>query len=88
MYKCTFVRLVLIPVLSIALMMLIPKKYLMVKLAVLIAASAPVGSNVAIFAQLYHKDYTRAVKEVCMSTLLCIIIMPVIIGIAQFLLRL
>lgn len=85
-YKCTFVRLVLIPVLSIALMMLIPKKYLMVKLAVLIAASAPVGSNVAIFAQLYHKDYTRAVKEVCMSTLLCIIIMPVIIGIAQFLL--
>lgn len=50
------------------------------------AASAPVGSNVAIFAQLYHKDYTRAVKEVCMSTLLCIIIMPVIIGIAQFLL--
>lgn len=85
-YKCTFVRLVLIPVLSIALMMMIPKKYLMVKLAVLIAASAPVGSNVAIFAQLYHKDYTRAVKEVCMSTLLCIIIMPVIIGIAQFLL--
>lgn len=84
-YKCTFVRLVLIPVLSIALMM-IPKKYRMVKLAVLIAASAPVGSNVAIFAQLYHKDYTRAVKEVCMSTLLCIIIMPVIIGIAQFLL--
>lgn len=85
-YKCTFVRLVLIPVLSIALMMMIPKKYLMVKLAVLIATSAPVGSNVAIFAQLYHKDYTRAVKEVCMSTLLCIIIMPVIIGIAQFLL--
>lgn len=35
-YKCTFVRLVLIPVLSIALMMMIPKKYLMVKLAVLI----------------------------------------------------
>lgn len=85
-YKCTFVRLILIPALSIVLMMLIPKKYLMIKLAILIAASAPVGSNVAIFAQLYDKDYTRAVKEVCMSTLLCIIIMPVMIGIAEILL--
>lgn len=85
-YKCTFVRLVLIPALSIVLMMLIPEKYLMIKLAILIAASAPVGSNVAIFAQLYDKDYTRAVKEVCMSTLFCIIIMPVMIGIAEILL--
>lgn len=85
-YKCTFVRLILIPALSIVLMMLIPKKYLMIKLAILITASAPVGSNVAIFAQLYDKDYTRAVKEVCMSTLFCIIIMPVMIGIAEILL--
>lgn len=83
-YKCTFVRLVLIPVLSIAVLMLFPEKYRMVKLAVLIAASAPVGSNVAIFAQFYNKDYTRAVKEVCMSTLLSIMVMPVMIGIAEF----
>ncbi len=84
-YRCTFVRLILIPVLTLLLMMLVPKEYYLVKMAVLIAASAPVGSNVAIFAQLYEKDYTRAVKEVCMSTLCCIITLPIIVGIAGLL---
>lgn len=84
-YRCTFVRLIVIPVLTLLLMMLVPKEYYLVKMAVLIAASAPVGSNVAIFAQLYEKDYTRAVKEVCMSTLCCIITLPIIVGIAGLL---
>lgn len=84
-YRCTFVRLILIPVLTLLLMMLVPKEYYLVKMAVLIAAAAPVGSNVAIFAQLYDKDYTRAVKEVCMSTLCCIITLPIIVGIAGLL---
>lgn len=51
-----------------------------------IAASAPVGSNVAIFAQLYQQDYMQAVKEVCLSTLLCIISLPLILGIANYIL--
>ena len=84
-YRCTFVRLIVIPVLTLLLMMLVPKEYYLVKMAVLIAASAPVGSNVAIFAQLHEKDYTRAVKEVCMSTLCCIITLPIIVGIAGLL---
>lgn len=82
-YKCVLVRLILIPALTILLMMLFPAKYLMIKLAVLIVASAPVGSNVAIFAQLFGQDYSRSVKEVCLSTLACIITMPVLIGIAN-----
>lgn len=82
-YKCVLVRLILIPALTILLMMLFPAKYLMIKLAVLIVASAPVGSNVAIFAQLFGQDYSRSVKEVCLSTLACIVTMPVLIGIAN-----
>ncbi len=85
-YKCSLFRLVVIPVLTIILMMVFPSKYLTVKLTVLIAAAAPAGSNVAVFAQLYGKDYTAAVKEVCLSTLLCIVTMPIIIGIANYIL--
>ncbi|SCP98221.1 AEC family transporter [Anaerobium acetethylicum] len=85
-YRCTVVRLIVIPVLTIPLLMLFPAKYHLIQLTVLIAASAPVGSNVAIFAQLYDKDYTRAVKEVCMSTLFCVVTLPIILGIANYIL--
>lgn len=85
-YRCTAVRLLVIPALTIVLMMIFPEKYHMMKLTILIAASAPVGSNVAIFAQLYNKDYTQAVKEVCLSTLFCIITLPIMIGIANYIL--
>lgn len=82
-YLASAVRLLVIPALTIVLMMLFPDKYHMIKLTILIAASAPVGSNVAIFAQIYDKDYTQAVKEVCMSTLFCIITLPIMLGIAN-----
>lgn len=85
-YKCTFIRLIVIPALTIILMALFPEEYVIVKLAILIAAAAPVGSNVAIFAQLYQQDYIRAVKEVCFSTLLCIFTLPVLIGVANYIL--
>lgn len=85
-YRCTFVRLILIPILTIILLGFFPAEYHTLKLAVLIAASAPIGSNVAIFAQLYGQDYTRAVKEVCLSTLLCIVTLPLVIGFADYIL--
>lgn len=85
-YKCILVRLILIPTLTMMLMFIFPPQFRMIKLTILIAAAAPIGSNVAIFAQLYGRDYTRAVKEVCMSTLFCIITLPVIIGIAGYIL--
>lgn len=85
-YLCAFVRLIVIPALTIALMLVFPAKYLTIKLAVLIAASAPIGSNVAIFAQIYDKDYGMAVKEICLSTIFCIITLPIVIGIANYIL--
>lgn len=84
-YKASAIRLILIPIVTIIFMVFFPKEYKTIKLAILIAAAAPIGSNAAIFAQLYHQDYTRAVKEVCMSTLLCIVSLPVMTGIANYL---
>lgn len=85
-YRSSFIRLILIPILTIILLGFFPAEYHTLKLAVLIAASAPIGSNVAIFAQLYGQDYTRAVKEVCLSTLLCMITLPLITGLADYIL--
>lgn len=83
-YLSTVVRLIVIPVITIAALSLIPGEYLSIRLAVLLVASAPVGSNVAIFAQLYEKEYTDAVKDVCLSTVCSILTMPVIIGLANY----
>ena len=84
-YLCTAVRLLVIPVLTMLLLWLVPGKYLTIRMAVLLAASAPVGSNVAIFAQIYHENYRNAVKDVCLSTLCSIITMPLILALAGML---
>lgn len=84
LYACTLVRLLVIPAVTLAVLSLVPQQYQLVKLAVLIVAAAPIGSNVAIFAQLHGKDYTMAVGEVCLSTLGSIATMPLILGIASY----
>ena len=46
------------------------------KLAILLAAACPVGSNVAVYAQLHGKDYAYAVETVVISTLLAVATIP------------
>lgn len=82
-YLCAAVRLLLVPLLTMLCLFLIPDGFGTVRLAVMLAAAAPVGSNVAIFAQVYGKEYTDAVKDVCLSTVLSIVTMPVVIGLAN-----
>lgn len=79
LYFSALVRLLLIPVLTAACLLFLPLDPTL-RLAVLIAASAPIGSNVAIFAQIHHQDYSLAVREVCLSTILCVVTMPVVIA--------
>ena len=81
-YLSSFLRLILIPLLTMLIINFIPASK-DIKMIIMIAASAPVGSNVAIFAKIYGGDYKKAVKIVCMSTLLCIISMPMILGISN-----
>ena len=83
-YLCTVVRLLVVPGITVFALSLIPNSYIMIRLAVLLTAAAPVGSNVAIFAQLYKKEYTDAVKDVCLSTICSVLTMPLIIGLADY----
>ncbi len=84
-WVCSIVRLVIIPAVTIAVMMIVPvaKDYTIIKQTALIAAITPVGSNVAIFAKLYGGDYEQSVRVVCLSTILCIITMPCMMYIAN-----
>lgn len=84
-YFSAFLRLLLIPLITLLALSLVPTEYKDIKLTVLIACAAPVGSNVAIFAQLNGLDYTQAIKCICLSTILSIISMPIIVGIAGIL---
>ncbi len=84
-YFCTILRLLVIPFATILLLSLLPKDYLVLKQTILIAAAAPVGANVAIFANLHGQNYTQAVKDVCLSTILCILSYPVVLGAANLL---
>lgn len=81
-YCSMILRLFVIPLITLGVLSLIPGEYREVKLAMLIATAAPVGSNVAIFAQLNGLNYKTAVTNVCLSTICSIASMPIIVGVA------
>ena len=82
-YVVCLLRLVLIPLATLAVFRILPFGISEMKLALMIAAAAPVGSNVAVFAQAYDKNYTDAVEQVCLSTILCLAALPLVITLAS-----
>lgn len=85
LYLLSAVRLILIPLVSLAVLALLPASMSDLKMALLIVTACPVGSNVAVYAQLHNHDYPYAVKTVVISTLLSIITIPLIVEIAGML---
>ena len=84
-YKISIVRLVLIPAISFLLLSLIPNTFLAVKMSLFLAAACPVGSNVAVYAQLHGKNYIYAVQSVVLSTLLSMVTIPLWVLFIQYL---
>ena len=83
LYLVTLARLVIIPALALVVIALVPFGNTEMKLALLIAIACPVGSNVAVYAQLHNSNYAYAVETVVISTLFSIITIPVLAGIAS-----
>jgi predicted permease len=75
----SFVRMIMIPLIVGLLMIFVSNEYYTIKMVTLIAASAPVGFNVAMLAQQFDKDYFQAVRYVCHSTLFSIVTMPAMV---------
>ena len=83
LYLASFVRLIIIPLLTLLVLYIIPAGHGQIGMITLIAAATPVGTSTAIFAQKFGQDYERAVCMVCLSTLFSIITMPVVMYLAQ-----
>lgn len=85
LYVVSAVRLLLVPLLSLLVLWVLPVPRALA-LAVLICAAAPVGANVAVYAQLYGRNHAYAGKMVVLSTLLSLISLPLVTAAGQFLL--
>ena len=83
LYLASFVRLIIIPLLTLLVLYIIPVGHGQIGMITLIAAATPVGTSTAIFAQKFGQDYERAVCMVCLSTLFSIITMPGVMYLAQ-----
>ncbi len=82
LYLLGAVRLVLIPLLSLLVLWALPVET-DAPLALLICASAPVGANVAVYAQLHGKDCSYASRTVALSTLMSLVTLPLAAGLVQ-----
>ena len=78
LYWLSAVRLVVIPLTTLLVFCFLPLAA-EIKLAVFIAASAPVGANVAVYAQLHELDYPYACQTVSLSTLFSVISLPIML---------
>ena len=83
LYSISLVRLLMIPALAILLLWPLPASMLDMKIALFIAAACPVGSNIAVYAQLHNQDYAYSVETVIISTILAIVTMPIMVNLAQ-----
>ncbi|MBO5517766.1 MAG: AEC family transporter [Firmicutes bacterium] len=85
LYLVSALRLLAIPLLSLLILSLLPSSMQVMKTVLLIVAACPVGSNVAVYAQLHGKDYPYAVETVIISTLLSIVTIPFILYLSTLL---
>jgi len=79
---CSFVRLIVIPVATMLVFALFKDLPVILRMAIFISAMAPVGSNIAIYVERQGQDTGPATALVCLSTLLCLLTMPVMLMIA------
>ncbi|MBQ2833340.1 MAG: AEC family transporter [Clostridia bacterium] len=85
LYLVSAVRLLIIPLATLLVLALVPVSR-DIRLIVLLGAAAPVGSNVAVYAQLYNSDYPYACQTVALSTIFSILSLPLIMQLANMIL--
>lgn len=85
LYRLSAARLFLIPAVTLVVLWLLPIDTTMA-LVILTAACAPVGANVAVYAQIYGEDYPYACQTVALSTVLSVITMPLVLALGNILL--
>lgn len=83
-WKCSFIRLIVIPVITAIVLRFICHNEVIIGRSLMLAASAPIGANVAVYAKKLNKDYSLSVRGICLSTVLSIITIPMIFMIYEY----
>lgn len=81
-YLTVALRLVVAPLMSFGLLSLFPQ-YNEIRMVILIASCAPIGVMVALFAQQYDGDFAYGAGMVSLSTILCMVTIPLMLILAQ-----
>lgn len=84
-YKVSLYRLVVAPLATIAVLSLVPNSWNTIRMTLLIASSTPVGVMLAIFSQMFGKDYEYGARIVSLSTVLSLLTIPFMIIVATLL---
>jgi len=84
-YGVVILRLILVPLITLASLTLLSSIRIELRLVILIAASAPSAAMLAIFSQLYGDDYAYGARLISLTTLLSMISIPSIITLAYLL---
>ncbi len=79
-----FFRMVLIPVTFMFILKLLPEELYLLKYALLVTMATPVGANISIITTMYGEDREKAGEMVCISSLLCIITIPLIVTLSAY----
>lgn len=86
LYWLSAVRLILIPVVTMIVYSLLPFRPDML-MTIFITMGTPIGANVAVYAQLYDKNYPYACQAVVLTTLLSIVTLPLMLMAAGMLIH-
>lgn len=83
-WRVSGVRLLLIPVLTVLVLALFQGVGGEIKTSILIAAAAPVGSNLAVYVQKQGGNSGGAAVMICLSTILSALTMPLVLFVSTF----
>lgn len=84
LYAVTAVRLLVNAAVAGLILSILPESCYPLKMCLFIAAACPVGSNVAVYAQLHGKDYVYAVETVVLSTFISVVTLPLTVYVIQY----
>lgn len=82
-YKLSILRGIVMPIITIILFKFVPVQWMEVKTILFISLSAPIGALSPVFAMMYDKDAVYGAQSVCLSTLLSVILLPLMMLLAQ-----
>jgi predicted permease len=86
-YAVVFIRLILSPLLALGIMLLLRLAFLIdgtVIIVMYIILAMPVASTSVAFAEMYESDVAIAAKCMLLSTLLCVVTIPLLMLLAVF----